>query len=205
MIMAPKFDIGKILLSYIGYKGLPYPGAFFGMLMSKGGKQPEYEGLPQGQPQQEFTNKGSRLYKKDHLGRWYFMPVTFITDEKEYEMPEAVLSITGKKTIIETPMVGRKGSVKELINIDDYKVSIASYVQSTDGTYPEDAITEIRELFNVNQSVELVSALTDLIFDDGDKVVITDISFPSTPGVEDGQIVKIECVTDKPFELIIEN
>ena len=125
MIMTPKFDIGKILLSYIGYKGLPYPGAFIGMLKRIPGKQPEYEGIPQGQPLQEFTNKGTRLYKKDYLGRWYFMPVTFITDSKEkYEIPEAVLSITGKKTIVETPMVGRKGSVKELISIDDYKVSI---------------------------------------------------------------------------------
>jgi hypothetical protein len=201
--MTPKFDIGKALLSYIGYKGLPYPGAFMFML-PKRRKQPEYEGAPQAQPQREFTDKGTRLYKKDHLGRWYFMPVTFIADGKEYEIPEAVLSITGKKTIIETPMVGRKGSVKELINIDDYKVSIAGYISSQDGSYPEDAITEIRELFNVNRSVELVSALTDLIFDDGDKVVITDISFPSTPGVEDGQIVKIECITDKPFELIID-
>jgi hypothetical protein len=203
--MRPEFDIGKILLSYIGYKGLPYPGAFTGMLKQKGSKQPEYDGLPQGQSRQEFTDKGTRLYKKDHLGRWYFMPVTFIADGKEYEMSEAVLSITGKKTIIETPMVGRKGSVKELINIDDYKVSVAGYIQSTDGSYPEDAITKIKELYSINQSVELVSALTDLIFDDGDKVVITDISFPSTPGVEDGQIVKIECVTDKPFELIIES
>ena len=204
MIMTPKFDIRKILLSYIGYKGLPYPGAFFGMLKSKVGKQPEYETDTPALEFQEFTNKGTRLYKKDHLGRWYFMPVTFISNGKEYEIPEAVLNITGKKTIIETPMVGRKGSVKELINIDDYKVSIAGYIQSTDGTYPEDAITEIRELFNINQSVELISALTDLIFDDGDKVVIKDIAFPSTPGVEDGQIIKIECVTDKPFELIIE-
>jgi len=203
--MIPKFDIEKILLSYIGYKGLPYPGAFFGMLKSKTGKQPEYEGVTQRKPLQEFTNKGTRLYKKDHLGRWCFMPVTFIVDGKEYEIPTAVLNITGKKTIIETPMVGRKGSVKELINIDDYKVSIAGYIQSTDGSYPEDMITEIKELFNINQSVELVSALTDLIFDDGDKVVITDIAFPSTPGVEDGQIIKIECVTDKPFELIIDN
>jgi len=202
--MKPEFDIRKILLSYIGYKGLPYPGAFFGMLKSRAGKLPEYEMNAPASGFQEFTNKGTRLYKQDHLGRWYFMPVTLISDGKEYEIPEAVLSITGKKTIIETPMVGRKGSVKELINIDDYKVSIAGYVQSTDGSYPEDAIIKIRELFNINQSVELVSALTDLIFDDEDKVVITDIAFPSTPGVEDGQIIKIECITDKPFELIIE-
>ena len=61
-----------------------------------------------------------------------------------------------------------------------------------------------KELYNVNEAVELKSVLTDLLFDENDKVVITDMSFPETPGVEDEQEVEIECVTDKPFELTIE-
>ncbi|MEG0499905.1 MAG: DUF6046 domain-containing protein, partial [Rikenellaceae bacterium] len=40
-----------------------------------------------------------------------------------YEIPNAIISCTGKKTIVETPMVGRKGAVKELINVDDYEIS----------------------------------------------------------------------------------
>jgi hypothetical protein len=199
-----KFDIGKILLSYIGYRGLPFPGAFLGMLKPPAIELEPYDDLEPAGQFQEFTGKGSRLYKQDFRGRWYFMPVVFESGGKEYEIPDAVLSITGKKTVVETPMVGRKGSVKELINIDDYKVSIAGYIQSTDGSYPEDAIDEMRELFNINQSVELDCALTDLLFDDDDMVVIPDMSFPSTPGVEDGQLIQIECVTDKAFELIIE-
>lgn len=187
--MEHKFDVVKILKSAIGYKGLPFPGAFYGIDKATF---------------KEFTDKGTRLYKKDHLGRWYFLPVTFKTEGGEIEFPTAVISVTGKKTIVETHMVGRKGSVKELINVDDYKVSLAGFIQTTDRTYPENEIVEIMELFNINKSVELISALTDLIFDEGDKVVITDISFPPTAGLEDGQVVKINCVTDKPFELIIE-
>lgn len=201
--MVHRFDIPRLLLSYVGYKGLPYPGAFLGMLASKAVTPDSYELGSTAPVFKEFTDKGTRLYKRDHLGRWYFMPVTFKTDAGEVEFPQAVISITGKKTIVETHMVGRKGSVKELINVDDYKVSLAGFIQSTDGSYPEDEIVKMKELFNVNQAIELVSAITDLIFDEGDKVVITDIAFPSTPGVEDAQVVKIECVTDKPFELII--
>ena len=48
------------------------------------------------------------------------------------------------------------------------------------------------------------SVLTDLLFDENDKVVITEMNFPETPGVEDEQEVTIECTTDKPFELTLE-
>lgn len=191
-------------MSAIGYKGLPFPGAFLGMAKTGRIAEAEYDDPEQAPDLREFTDKGTRLYKKDHLGRWYFMPVIFKTENGEIEFPTAVISVTGKKTIVETHMVGRKGSVKELINVDDYKVSLAGFIQTTDRTYPENEIVEMMELFNINKSVELVSALTDLIFDEGDKVVITDISFPPTAGLEDGQVVKIECITDKPFELIIE-
>lgn len=188
--MRHKYNIVELLQGHIGYRGLPFPGAFTDMLGTPGFSQ--------------FTNRGKRLYKKDYLGRWYFMPVTFIVEGKELEFPTAVMSISGKKTIVETPMVGRKGTVKELISVDDYRVSITGFIENTEGTYPEDEIVEMQELFNYNASVELVSAFTDLIFDDGDRVVITSISYPPTPGLEDGQVVKIECVTDKPFELIID-
>lgn len=191
-------------MSAAGYKGLPYPGVFFGMAKTGHISESDYDAPEAATPFKEFTDKGTRLYKKDHLGRWYFMPVTFKTENGEMEFPTAVVSVTGKKTIVETHMVGRKGSVKELINVDDYKVSLAGFIQTTDRTYPENGIVEVMELFNTNKAVELISALTDLIFDDGDKVVITDISFPPTAGLEDGQVVKLECVTDKPFELIIE-
>ena len=42
------------------------------------------------------------------------------------------------------------------------------------------------------------------LLDEGDRVVITDIQYPPTPGVEDGQAVTIECETDSPFELIVQ-
>ena len=193
-----------MLASIVGYKGPIYPGAFLP-------KRPEgsyvggpFEATSEATPRQELTKKGTRLFKQDWRGRWYFMPVSFRVGEKEIEIPNAVISITGKKNFIETQLVGRKGTVKELINIDDYQVTIAGFIQSQDGTYPEDEIIAIRDLFNVNEAIDLISAFSDLILDDGDKVVITDIDFPATPGIEDGQAIRIECVTDKEFDLYIE-
>lgn len=77
-------------------------------------------------------------------------------------------------------------------------------MRTANGTYPADRIVELKELYNVNEAVELKSVLTDLLFDENDKVVITEMNFPETPGVEDEQEVTIECTTDKPFELTLE-
>ena len=115
-----------------------------------------------------------------------------------------MISIEGTKNIVRTPLIGRRGSVKELISIGDYKISIAAFIKSTDGSYPEAQITRMKELYNINESVELISVLTDLLLEEGDRIVITDIQYPPTPGIEDGQAVTIECETDTSFELIIQ-
>ncbi len=203
--MRNKYNIPNLLAEIVGYRGHPFPGALFPNRPGSDYTGEDYEVKSEALVRQERTKRGSTLYKQDWRGRWYFMPVVFEhPDVGPIEIPYALISVTGKKNIVETQLVGRKGSVKELINLEDYKISIAGFIQSADGMWPEDQLKQIRDLYNVNESVELLCALTDLIFDEDDRVVITDIDFPSTPGIEDGQVIRIECTTDKPFELILE-
>lgn len=203
--MNHKYNIPGLLLSLIGYKGLPYPGGFFPKRPGGEFVGGEYSPDTTATSRQELIN-GTRLYKQDAIGQWYFMPV-FIKHPGlpggKIELPHAVVSIKGSKSIVETPMVSRAGSVKELISIDDYKVSLAAFVCSEDGSYPHAEITQMRELFSINESVTLVSVVSDLILDAGRKVVITSVDFPASPGIEDGQVITLECVTDQEFELTI--
>lgn len=205
--MKHKYNIEHLLQSIIGYKGLPFPGAFSPNRPTGGYTSGDLDIPTSPAPRQELV-KGTRLYKQDTLGRWYFMPVyirhpNIRGEGHTLELENAVISILGTKNIVRTPLVGRRGSVKELISVGDYKISIAAFIKSSDGSYPEAQITRMKELYNINESVELISVLTDLLLDEGDRVVITDIQYPPTPGVEDGQAVTIECETDSPFELII--
>lgn len=207
-MMKHKYNIQNMLLSVIGLRGLPYPGGFFSPRREgtyKGDSEDDYELEPEAPEQKEFVND-TRLYVQDALGRWLFMPVKLKhpdieTEGNTFELEHAVINVTGKKNIVETALVGRKGSVKELISTDDYKISIAAFIQGNDGTYPDEKIRQLKDIYDIDESLELICALTGLILDAGDKVVITDISWPATPGVEDGQAVKIELITDKPFEL----
>lgn len=202
-----KYNIPDMLASIIGYKGIPYPGGFLPK-RPEGSYSVDDPNIDTEPVAMQELVKGTRLRKRGEYGVWYFMPVSFRHNaiknaDNTLEFTDAVINITGQKTIIDTPMVGRKGAVKELINIDDYEIEIAAFVHTNDGTYPEALITQVRDLFNINEAVEIISVFTDLILDEGDRVVIKNIEFPATPGVEDGQAIRLECVTDKEFELII--
>lgn len=189
--MINEFDAKKILLSVLGYKGLPFPGAFI----------PSKE-TPDTREVKTLSDKGSVLRKKDLQGRWYFMPVVFSHKGKEYEIPNAVVSITGKKNIVETSMVGRKGTVKELISLDDYEITIAGAVTDTD--FPESGLSTLNELYNINEAVTLKCALTDIFLEEEDNVVIKSMNYSEMRGMENVQLFTISLLTDQSFELIIQ-
>lgn len=197
--MKRSINLNKVLEAVIGYRGLPFPGAY---------DKPEtityapvYE-VPGPLEQQTQSKKGSVLRKADALGGWYFMPVSFQNGDMELEAQNALLSVTCEKQIVKTPLAGMDGSVKELISIDDYKFKVAGAIVGDD--WPEDGITALHELFRINQAVKLKCAMSDIFLDTDDKVVITKIEYPQMKGVEHVQIFTLECVSDKPFELILE-
>lgn len=195
------FNIKDTLLSILGYKGLPYPGVWLPDV-NRSQKSDDYNFDGEYLEEKRYTDLGTMLRKADAQGRYYFMPVIFQYKDKSYEIPNAIISFTGKKTIVETPMVGRKGSVKELINIDDYEISIQATAQSED--FPEAALTELNEIYNINESITLKCALTDLFLDQDDRVVIKSIDLSDMEGKETFQVFNMELITDRSFELILD-
>lgn len=162
--------------------------------------KPKYDGPAPNE--RESSNLGSTLRKRDVNGRWYFMPVVLEHKGAEYEMPNALISIRGKKNIVSTPMVGRKGTVKELISIDDYEIRIQGVAMDTD--WPDDQLAAIKDIYAVNESVKLKCALTDIFMDEEDMVVIKSIDIPEMRGIEHAQTYSLDLETDKSFELIME-
>lgn len=198
-----KFDVLQILESVVGYKGLPFPGVWFPRKSKDDYQGEDFEQIETEESWKIRSNKGTAIYKGDAQGNYYFMPVTFIHKGKEYEIPCALISISGRKNIIETPLVGRQGSVKELISLEDYQISITGAIIGENQMWPEEQLDAINELYTVNEAVELKCALTDVFFSENDKVVIQELSLPSAGQTEHVQVVEIKCVTDRVFELIM--
>ena len=180
--MKNKYDIIQAFTDVLRIKGLVYPS----FMLSKANER--------------YTPDGAPLRAQDADGRWYFMPVWL----GGVEIPNAVISVTGQKTIVETPLIGRQGTVKELITLNDYSISLAGVLVGDD--YPADQVKAITELYKRSESLEIVSALTDCIL--GQKnvnsphtVVITGITWPEVGAVENMQGFKMSLKTDRPFNL----
>ena len=202
-----RFDVPRLLESVYGFKGLPFPSALLGRANARTGQAlgPDYQVTGGPESTQAYAENGAVLRRYDMLGNYYFMPVVFAAGGREYEIDCALVSVQLKKTVVETALAGRRGTVKELINTQDLKISVNGCLISEDkGFWPESRINDLWELFQVNDAVSLKCALTDCFFGEEDKVVITDLSFPSPNQVEDVVPVSLQCVSDQVFELKID-
>ena len=100
-------------------------------------------------------------------------------DGDQLEMNDALVSVSRKKNIVTTQLVGMDGTVKEYVNADDYTVKIAVGVQAVkDGVfvdeYPTEGIKELRAFFDLNEPIMVNSTFLEIF--DIDRLVITDFS-----------------------------
>lgn len=156
--------------------------------------------VPEIPQKKQQTALGSPLWGKNSLGITYFMPVEL----DGIELPNTLINISGKKNIVETSLVGQRGTVKELINIEDYEIMIRGIVVDDQNSFPDEFIMKLQELYEKNESVALKCALTDIFLQEDDSVVIRSIRFPEMRGVEHAQAFEIECMSDPVFDLTIE-
>lgn len=186
----PEFSISKAFKEAFGYDA------------------PKEFKIPAAEERKESAELGSPFYHDDDFGREHFLPVKI----NGIWLPFAVISISTKKTIVSTAMPERGGSVHEIISVDDYVINIKGILINDDNVFPEKDITELQKLFEVNNSVELRNALTDIFLKggtrDGDKlydhfhqVVIKSINYPAVSGVEHAKPFEINCESDMIFTL----
>ncbi len=163
-----------------------------------------------------ISKQGSPYYADDVLGREYFMPATITYapgasagapgEVKIINLSYPVISVSCNKTIVETALTERRGTVKELISTKDYEITIRGLLLNTSNDFPEDDVTALRELFEQNAAVQIKCALTDIFLirpdrSGSDNVVITEISFPPISGVKNVRPYEIKMLSDETFNL----
>lgn len=138
-------------------------------------------------------------------------------------LPFPVLAISCNKTIVQTPMVNRRGTVKELISAQDYNFHIKGLIIGSNNEYPEEQVLQLKQLFELDQSLSIQCAKTDIFLlsasrsnanttNDGitdqsqnllDQVVMLEMNFPPLKGIRNVQPYEILLQSDTPFNLII--
>lgn len=138
----------------------------------------------------------------DHIGRPLFMPCKIA----RVLLPnEPTISISSRKNIVETALAGstRRGTVKELIAIEDWEITIRGIALNTESrdVYPEDQVKKLNQLYGKNAALDIECALTNLlgIY----RVVIKSFSLPEMVGIQHAQAYEFVCVSDEDFVLEI--
>jgi hypothetical protein len=142
-------------------------------------------------------------------------------------LPFPVLSVSCRKNIVETPMVNRRGTVKELISTEDYRFHIKGLIIGDNNEYPEDQVMQLKQLFEIDTALAVQCAKTDIFLlsanrssanntsdanlsgDDFsqnllDQVVLLEMHFPPLNGIRNVQPYEILLQSDTPFKLIID-
>ena len=176
-----EFDLNKLYASTFGYVALPYPLGGLRLPDVKGGLQ----------------NIANALAGKDMLGRTFFMPVAL--DNKA--LPNTFINITAVKHIIKTPVTGRNGTVKEIANIEDFKIKIRGFCinyQSND--YPIDEVEKLQELFDKNISLPINNSLCELF--GVNMAIVESLNLPEQQ-FQNVQAYEINLISDDDFDVII--
>jgi hypothetical protein len=156
-----------------------------------GGKPYQIDGENENRPvNDQITSDSGNLLQDRYLGKEIWLPVKFfgldanVFENGELFLPYSVISISLKKTIIKTAMAERRGTVKELYNIEDYQITLKGFVIDEDKRlWPEKEITYLKNISEEQIAVSMDNALTNIFLKDSQqRVVIEDLVIPEVEG-----------------------
>lgn len=158
--------------------------------------------------EKEFTAKGS-LIKETLGGINILLPVRFYDGSALLmHLPFVTVSIRFKKTIISTPMVERRGSVKEQFSTDDYAMTIKGFLIADDKKFPEAEIKAMKDLCERQSALTVDNALFNIFLTDPElrsdeqrRVVILDCDWPEVTGGRHVRPFVMQLVSDTVFTL----
>ncbi|QKX04887.1 hypothetical protein HN014_08135 [Aquimarina sp. TRL1] len=138
--------------------------------------------------------------RKNHLGTPYFMDL--IIDGKTFPN-EPLITINGQKRIVETVVTGsnRRGTVKELISADDYRIRIEGICFDQKRQYPQKQVEEIISICEENRALPVKNDLLELF--NVHSLVIKSYSFDKMQGQPHMQKYIINAISDEDFYAII--
>ena len=122
----------------------------------------------------------------------------------KFLLPEACIveMIDSPKVVLRTPIQGRDGSVKEIINNDDKKIVIMGVlINQNNKDYPEELMQNLNQVVSFNGPV----TINDLYLNSNNvsQLVITGCQYQRKAGRPNTIYFKIEAFSDEPIILQI--
>lgn len=153
----------------------------------------------------------SPVIRRSSLGTAIFSDLQFgdIYDENgvlidvHTPIDTALFSVNQTKNIVRTNINGRDGTIKEYIGMGDYQINIKGVICGSNGVYPADEVENLMKFLAYDQSIPIDSKFLNEVFDIFE-VVIMDYDIPQEEGGQSYQRFEINCVSEKPVEILIQ-
>lgn len=154
-----------------------------------------YSGIPQNpNPRGTLHYGGKRAQQFNKIGD-YGQDIWFPIELKGHkivengELEEIILpidvctvSVNMVSNIVSTPVVERKGTVNEIVSIDDYKFTIRGFLIDKNRKVPDQQILDLVDLKESTEQKYLHGGYPELFLDETCKIVISDLEFPEVQG-----------------------
>lgn len=208
--MITQYEINMLYQAAFGYRGVPFP---FRPLPQSVDKGDDFE-KPKDNDKIENINfeLENPVTVKDHskytenlpfikslAGTPLYMPTGFNVDGSVVQLPdEPIITCSTRKNIVETTLAGntRRGTVKEIINTDDWKINIRGLcIDYTKSGYPEDDCEFIQQLYDKNKAIRIINYMLNNVFLIRN-VVITSLTWLPMQGKPYSQAYEIELISD---------
>ena len=155
------------------------------------------------------SNNGTNYYDFDKQGREVYLPIYFSysgTDGETHKLmlPYCVIGFQTKKTIINTGLTERRGSVAEFINMDGYNFTINGFLINTDANeYPQAEAQALIDLYESNENCLMhCASVEDMLAKNNNRIVIKSLDMPIMKGVKNVRAFTLMVESDEIFNLI---
>jgi hypothetical protein len=151
---------------------------------------------------------------EEMLGKNIIVPVALRSGgskEMPLYIPEAIVSISKRKTIVSTSVVGGSGTVKEFISDDDMDINITVGIVSTNiantiiDEYPAQNLYKLMNILDSKKGIEVWSPFLELFDLDGGyfKMVVTEYNMVQSTHTNRQQVT-ISAVSDYDYTILHE-
>lgn len=137
-----------------------------------------------------------------YLGTPIMHPITLAYAGTSVFLSEILVTVSRGKTIVMTPVQGRRGTVKEYITTEDFAINVQGLLVGQEGEFPEEALRQLRFVCDAQEPVTITSDYIRMfgVF----KVVVKNERFPRLPGYENLQPFEFDLIEDTAIDLIEE-
>jgi hypothetical protein len=141
-------------------------------------------------------NKSSNWFG---LPLWDIIELQYTPKNMAAIIEVGLITVSQSKNIISTPVQGLNGSVKEYVSDNDYVITIqAMIVGEAADYYPQDRMKTLREILNINDTINVYSTILNKVFGINQLVINSYEAVQKEEGMRNVQMINISCMSDTP-------